>query len=155
MFKGIIAAFAILAVTTVAAFSSSDEFGTREEAIAMVARVQEVYKTDGLQALIEQVNDIENASFHDRDLYVFIFDMNGVTAAHGVNPKLVGKSLIGIKDQNGVEFVREMVEIAQANGEGWVDYHWPNPATKKLAQKSSLTVRLDDTYFVGVGIYVE
>ncbi|HCE07957.1 MAG TPA: histidine kinase, partial [Oxalobacteraceae bacterium] len=37
-------------------------------------------------------------------------------------------------------------------GKGWVDYKWPNPATKILEAKSSYVERYEDVY-VGCGIY--
>jgi signal transduction histidine kinase len=39
--------------------------------------------------------------FHDRDLYPFVYDMNGVVVAHGAKADLVGKNLIDFKDQDG------------------------------------------------------
>jgi len=57
--------------------------------------------------------------------------------AHGANEKLVGKVLIDLKDQNGKQFMRELVDVAATKGEGWVDYDWANPTTKKVEGKST------------------
>ena len=70
---------------------TASEFGTREEAIAMVKRVQEKFKKDGLEATSKAVTDQSTKEFHDRDLYPFIYDLNGVNLAHGARPALVGK----------------------------------------------------------------
>ena len=88
----------------------------------------------------------------DRDLYVFVFDFQGKVLSHGSNAKLVGKNLLAIKDSDGKAFVKEFVDVAQGSGEGWVDYKWPNPTTKKVEQKSSFIKRQGDA-LVGVGIY--
>jgi len=59
------------------------EFGTREEAVAMVKRVVEKFAQSGAEATFKAVNDKSDPAFHDRDLYPFIYDLKGVDVAHG------------------------------------------------------------------------
>jgi cytochrome c len=87
------------------------------------------------------------------ELYIFAVDMNGVTIAHGGNPKLVGKNAFNLKDKNGKYFIREMINIAKKKGEGWVLYYWFDRVTKKVRPKISFVKKVDDTFFVGCGIY--
>jgi len=146
-----------LAVVLIAAFlatppSTASEFGTREEAVAMVKRVIERFARSGAEATFEAVNDKTDPAFHDRDLYPFVYDFKGVNVAHGARPALVGKNLISLKDQNGVYLIQEMIALAKGPGSGWVDYKWPNPITDKIEDKSSYIEKMGD-YFVGVGIY--
>ena len=144
---------AILLATFAAVFSSTaGEFGTRDEAVAMVKRVQAEFATAGAEETFKAVNDKSNAAFHDRDLYVFVYDLNGLNVAHGARPALVGKNLISLKDQNGVYLIQEMIALAKGPGSGWVDYKWPNPITDKIEDKSSYIEKMGD-YFVGVGVY--
>jgi cytochrome c len=131
---------------------AASEFGTRDEAVAMVKRVQEEFKKDGAEATFKAVSDKSVKAFHDRDLYPFIYDMSGKCVAHGARPALIGKNLIDLKDQDGKFLIREMVAIAKGPGSGWVDYKWPNPLTNKIEDKSSYIAKMGD-YFVGVGIY--
>ena len=49
------------------------EFGTKDEAVAMVKRVQEMFKKDGADATFKAVSDPSDKEFHDRDLYPFIY----------------------------------------------------------------------------------
>ena len=132
------------------------EFGTKEEAIAMVKRVQAQFKKDGPELTFKAVTDKSVKEYHDRDLYPFIYDMRGsnkgLNVAHGARLALVGKNLIDLKDQDGKYLIREMVDIANGPGTGWVDYKWPNPITNKIEDKSSYIEKMGD-YFVGVGIY--
>lgn len=132
------------------------EFGTREEAVAMVKRIQEQFKKDGPEATFKAVSDKTTKTYHDRDLYPFIYHANGpkkgVNVAHGARPALIGKNLIDLKDQDGKYLIREMIELANGPGHGWVDYKWPNPITNKIEDKSSYVERMGD-YFVGVGVY--
>jgi cytochrome c len=128
------------------------EFGTKDEAIAMVMHVQETFKKDGAEATFKAVSDKSVQEFHDRDLYPFIYDMNGICVSHGARPALIGKNLIDLKDQDGKYLIREMLDIAKGPAGGWVDYKWPNPLTNKIEDKTSYVEKMGN-YFVGVGIY--
>jgi signal transduction histidine kinase len=61
--------------------------------------------------------------------------------AHGANEKLVGKNLIDFKDQNGKLFVQELIATG-SKGEGWVDYDFSNPVSKKVEPKSSYVKKI-------------
>ncbi len=127
------------------------EHGTRDEAIAMVKRVQIKFKNDGAEAAFKAITN-KDKEFNDRDLYPFVYTLDGTNCvAHGANPALVGKNLIDLKDQDGKFLIRELSETAK-KGSGWVDYKWPNPVTKMIESKSSYVERMGD-YFVGVGVY--
>ena len=140
------------ALVTMASPVSAAEFGTKDEAVAMVKRVQAEFKKDGPAATFKAVSDKAVAEYHDRDLYPFIYDMSGKCVAHGARPALIGKNLIDLKDQDGKLLIREMVTLAKGPGSGWVDYKWPNPLNNKIEDKSSYVEKMGD-YFVGVGIY--
>ena len=131
--------------------TAKTEFGTKDEAVAMVERVQEKFKKDGADATFEAVNDRSTPAFHDRDLYPFIYDLNGLNVAHGARPVLVGKNLISLKDQDGKYLIQEIIAIAKGPGSGWVDYKWPNSITNKIEDKTSFIERMGD-YVVGVGV---
>jgi cytochrome c len=131
--------------------ASAQENGTKEEAVAMVKRVQARFRADGPDATFDAVTRRDRA-FNDRDLYPFVYRLDGVNVAHGARPALVGKNLINIKDPDGILLIQRMVEIARHEGSGWVDYKWPNPVTNVIEDKSSYIEKMDD-YFVGVGVY--
>jgi cytochrome c len=133
--------------------NAGSEFGTKEEAVAMVKRVQEMFAEKGADATFEAVDDKSNKEFHDRDLYPFILDFKGIWVAHGARPELIGKSGLDVKDPDGKYIGREMIEITKDSGTGWVDYKWPNPLTNKIEDKSAYVAKLGENYFVGVGVY--
>ena len=147
-----LASLTIVLMTALALPAAAADYGTRQEAVAMVERVQAKFKADGPDATFKAVSDQSVKDFHDRDLYPFIHDMNGVNLAHGARPALIGKNLIDLKDQDGKYLIREMVAIAKASGKGWIDYKWPNPLNNKIEDKSSYIEAMGN-YFVGVGIY--
>ena len=132
--------------------ATADEFGTKDEAVAMVKLVQEQFKKVGPDETFKAVSDKSVKEYHDRDLYPFIYDMKGICVAHGARPALIGKNLIDLKDQDGKYLIRDMITLAQGPGSGWVDYEWPNPISNKIEDKSSYVEKMGD-YFVGVGVY--
>jgi signal transduction histidine kinase len=148
----------LTAVAVAIAFSWStaamaQEHGTKDEAKAMAdAAVEHVKKVGPEQAFKDFSTD--KATWRKKDLYVMALDMKGMCLGHGANEKLIGRNLIDMKDQNGVMLVAEMIKTAQAKGQGWVDYQWPNPQTQKLSNKSTYVHKLANyDGWVGVGIY--
>src|SRR5215468_5021470 len=90
--------------------SAVSEFGTRDEAIAMVHRVQEMNKKLGPEGVFAAVKRKAPGTV-DRDLYVYIVDQNGIVMANGVIPTMTtGTNLFNARDQNGKYFMREKVE---------------------------------------------
>jgi signal transduction histidine kinase len=144
-----LAAITMVSLLMLTSAASATEFGTRDEAIAMVKRVAEMFAKDGPDATFKAVSDKSVAEFHDRDLYPFVYDMSGTCVAHGARPALIGKNLIELKDQDGKYLIREMVEIAKGSGSGWINYKWPNPLSNKIEDKASYVEKIGD-YFVGV-----
>ncbi len=143
--------FIISLLTTNSAALLAADFGNRDEAVAMVKRVQEKFQRNGAELTFKAIT-AKAKEFHDRDLYPFVYNLEGVNVAHGARPDLVGKNLIDFKDQNGKFLIREMVEVARNPGSGWVDYRWSNPTTKRIEDKSAYVEKMGD-YFVGVGVY--
>ena len=127
------------------------EYGTRDEAIAMVRRVQEKFRQEGAERTYRAVTG-KLKIFHDRDLYPFVYDLNGVVVAHGAKADLVGKNLIDFKDQDGKFVIRKMIDVVNGPGSGWVDLRWMNPLTHEVEAKSSYVERMGQ-YWAGVGVY--
>jgi len=148
----ILAFLAFAALIAIASPAPAAEFGSKDEAVAMVKRVQAEFKKAGPDATFKEVSDKTVKDFHDRDLYPFIYDMSGLCVAHGAREALIGKNLIDLKDQDGKFLIREMVAMSKGPGSGWIDYKWPNPLTNKIEDKSSYIEKMGD-YFVGVGVY--
>jgi signal transduction histidine kinase len=144
-----VAAFSLISVSSTAIAADK---GNKDEAIAMVKRAVALIKSDGKEKAFAAFSDPTNTSFHDRDLYIYVYDMNGVALAHGNNPKMVGKNLMGLKDNEGKAMIKELVDLAKSKGSGWVDFKWPNPVTKTVEPKAGYVEKVDDI-LVGSGIY--
>ena len=130
---------------------AAESRGTAAEATALVQRAAEYLKANGPAKAYAAFND-PAGQFRDRDLYVFVMDLNGKMLSHGANPKLIGKDLTNLKDSDDKLFIKTMLDIAKTKGKGWVDYKWPNPVSKAIEPKSTYVEKTDDLV-VGCGIY--
>jgi methyl-accepting chemotaxis protein len=125
--------------------------GTSAEAEVLVKKAIEYIKKNGKEAAFKQIND-KHGMFTNRDLYVFVYDMNGKGVAHGANMANIGKDLANQKDPDGKLYVQERIEIARTKGSGWQDYKMANPNTKAVEDKMAYIERCDDL-IVGAGAY--
>ena len=124
--------------------------GTASEAEAMVKKAAEFIKANGKDKALKEFT--EGTKFKKDDLYIFALDPKGLTIAHGGNPKLVGKDMIGLKDATGKLFIKEIVDNANSKGSGWADYKWTKPVTKKIEDKSTYYMKVGEV-ILGCGIY--
>ncbi|HYD78177.1 MAG TPA: cache domain-containing protein [Paucimonas sp.] len=138
---------ALLAMSSVQAA----EYGTPDEAVALVKKAIAYLKANGPEKTWAEINK-PGGQFTDRDLYIFVAEIGGPTLAHGANQKMVGKSMSELKDADGKFFVREFLKVADAKGSGWVDYRWPHPVSKELVQKSTYVEKYEK-YLFGCGVY--
>ena len=125
--------------------------GTGDEAEALVKKAVSFIKTDGKEKAFTEINN-HAGMFTNRDLYVFVYDINGRCLAHGQNANLIGKDCIGQTDADKKYYVRERVDIAKTKGSGWQDYKFTNPETKAVEDKMAFVERCDDL-IVGSGAY--
>jgi len=141
-----------LSIMMAGATAFAADKGSADEAVAMVKKAVTYMKENGKDKAFAEFANTANTQFHDRDLYIFVYDLNGNNLSHGNNPKMVGKNLIDMKDHDGKYIIKGFVDMANAKGKGWVDYKWPNPVTKTVEQKSSYIEKVDKMIF-GAGIY--
>ncbi|MHB8880648.1 MAG: cache domain-containing protein [Thermodesulfovibrionales bacterium] len=130
---------------------SAEQRGTAKEAETLVKKAVSYIKANGKAKAFAEFGN-KKGQFVDRDLYVFVYDLNGKCVAHGQNPKMVGNDLINMKDPDGRLFVKERVEIAKTKGKGWHNYKFTDPLTKKIEEKSAYVEKYEDL-IVGSGIY--
>jgi hypothetical protein len=125
---------------------------SKQKAKEWVANAIAFYKTSGKDiALAEFTNP--NGPFVQDEMYIFVLDSQGNMVAHGVNEKFADMNFINLKDSAEKSFIREIVDAANANGSGWVDYQWYNPVTKETRPKSLYFEKVDDLIICS-GIYI-
>jgi cytochrome c len=154
--KGAISAgFAALlvAVGLQGAMAQDKSKGTREEAMAMVAKAVAHIKKAGRDKAFDDFNNKKGA-FTDRDLYVVVYDIKGRVLSHGANEKMIGKDVIELRDVDGKYFVKERVAMMSKapDASGWQDYKFMNPVNKQIEPKQMYLQRFEDM-IVGCGVY--
>ena len=103
------------------------------------------FQAVGPEKAIADFND-PAGPFIDRELFVVVYSPeNKIVGGIGV-PALLGKDATTLKDMEGRLFGKEIIDLAHAQGSGWVDYRMSNPLTRKVGLKTS--------YVAGAGGYV-
>lgn len=124
---------------------------TPAQAQAMVGKAVAFLKANGKDKALAEFNN-PKGQFVERDLYIFVLGKDGLTLANGVNPKIVGKNVGDMKDQNGKAFIKALLGAGNGKGSGWVDYVWPDPVSQKLRPKSTYVEKSGD-WFICAGVY--
>jgi len=147
------AAFAALLAACTAGASPllADEQPTREEAEAMVRKAAAFIRESGAESAYKEITG-KTGKFNDRDLYVVVYQLDGIVAAHGANTKLIGKNMADAQDVDGKYFVKERITLAQKQPSFWQEYKFVNHVSKKIEPKEMYCERLNDTA-ICAGIY--
>jgi hypothetical protein len=125
--------------------------GTADEALMLANKGHELVQKIGFDAAFKVFHD-PTGGFVDRDLYVFVFDRQGVYRVMGADVNRVGSSLF---DAPGVD-AQQLLEDAWyrvEQGGGWVEYNIINLATGDVRGKSSYVMPLTDDLLIGCGAY--
>ncbi len=146
-----VAALALFAAVSAPAWGS--EFGTKDEAKALVAKAVAFIGANGPDKAYAEFTG-KAAGFVDRDLYVVVYGMDGKVRAHGANANLVGKDMMDATDVDGKFYVKERIALAAKKADFWQDYKFVNPVTKKIEPKQMFCHPLPDSA-VCAGIYVK
>ncbi len=109
-------------------------------------------KEEGLEYIL---NDLRGLRFGDGE-YFYVVNSDYKMLMHPLDNKLEGKSRADLKDTNGKPFIKELVNSAVENGEGYVEYYWNRTPGADPARKLSLSHY--DKYWglvVVTGIYTQ
>ena len=123
--------------------TASGKSGAKAEAKAMVIKAEEFVKANGKEKAIAEFNKPDGQFVKDY-FYVFAYDLKGTVIAHPHRPSLLGKNVINEADSKEKLFRKEIIEKAKSKGEGWVDYKYLNPATRKEKSKTTYFKKVDD-----------
>ena len=129
--------------------SYSVEFGTEEEAKAMLDRTVNLMKFNELFAL-EQMTE-GAGGFKVKDLYPLCINAKGILVGHPVN---VGFDLLEFVDSDGKNVGEEFLKVAQENKISKVTYKLARITTEdeKEFEKTALVTKVKK-YICAVGFY--
>lgn len=100
-------------------------YADRRAAVELVRRGFDSMKRQGKSVTVREINDTRTDSFRFGDLYLYIYDMNGVCVAHGARPDFVGLNQSNAQDEDGRYYIREIIEKARLGG-GWINFRMNN-----------------------------
>ena len=127
---------------------------TPAEAKALVESALAYIKAVGADKAFADFSTPGPNKWHDRDMYVYVFDFDANTLAHGAFPKMIGKNMAQLQTMDGQMLVISMVSLVKSKGEGWIEYQWPHPETKATEHKTAFVKRIPNlNALVGVGVY--
>ena len=142
----LVAIFGVAVLT--AALARAADYGTADEARAMLEKAVAAVKADKTKAL--DMFNKGDGGFKDRDLYVFCANASdGILTAH---PTMKGKQLREILGKKGYPLGQEMMQKATEGTIREVTYWWPRPGSDKPLEKTSFYTKVGDQ-MCGVGYY--
>ncbi len=136
--------------------SNASEKATKNECIAKTNEAAAMIGAKGLKATLKMIND-KTGPFVWKDSYVFaIEDESARMLAHPfVPPKMIGKSFKGITDKQGKAYFQKFIDVVDTNGQGWVDYVYPNSQGVQSKKIAYVLKVLDTDILLIAGIYAE
>ena len=90
--------------------------------------------------------------------YVWIMDRGPEMVMHPVSPELEGQNLHDLQDDQGQYFIREALDVVEADGAGFVEYLWPMPGEDRdepVAKSTYFEVYEPWDWVVASGVYLE
>ena len=88
--------------------------------------------------------------------YVWVNDLDGLMIMHPFAPKLVGKTVLDLKDADGDTFFKRMIDVSRAQGGGTIRYKWPKPGATEAQPKVSYVQAVPGwNWMVGSGLYMD
>jgi methyl-accepting chemotaxis protein len=123
--------------------------------------VLDYYRNQAASGALTDATAREHAKAALRDLrfgqkdYFFVFDFDGINQVLGPKPELEGKSLLNLKDSDGITYTAELVKAAKAGG-GFVAYRFPKAGSDTPSPKLSYAAPYEPWgWLVGTGAYID
>ena len=132
----------LLLLWTVASVSAQ-QLGTAEQARAMLDRAISALKSNEATALSE-FNDPNNKQFHDRDLYVFCYNMSDGKITAYESPALLNVDVrtLSLRDDPIGKRTYEAIQNSPEGSIVTVDYKLPKPGTTDPVPKQTVEARV-------------
>ena len=125
--------------------------GTADEAYQMVQAARAHIQAVGYERASQDFYD-KAGRFIDRDLYIFVFDREGVYRVMGMDRARSGTRLHDAPGLNAEQLLNDAWYRAEQGG-GWVEYNIINLTTGAVRGKSSYVAPLTQDLLIGCGAY--
>jgi len=128
---------------------------TKEQMVKFIDEAAAYVKTVGRETALKEFSNPKGTFVREHgELYIYAYDFKCICLAHGFEPNLVGKDLTEKKDNHGLLVIQQLRDTAARDGKGFVEYGWTNPATGKEDRKLGYVVKVDNSFWLGSGIYL-
>ena len=128
-------------------YPENNEFTTKQLVKSAVA----YFYQNGKDATFSLISN-PNGPFIKGDIYMFAYTMRGINVAHGQSAALIGQDLIDLQDSRGTPVIKDLIQVAQAKGEGWTEYYWRNEFKKSYVQKV-VDPKTHEEFIISAGYY--
>ena len=108
-----------------------------------VENAKNFYRLTGRELALAEFSN-PNGMFSRGEMYIFVLDSKGTMLAHGAYDKFVGKDFMEVQDSDEKFFIRDIVESAAMDGNGFVEYKWFHPTSKEWIPKTTYFEMVDD-----------
>jgi polar amino acid transport system substrate-binding protein len=127
---------------------------SQEDLVAFVDSARDFALNTTKEVALKTFND-KNGKFVEGNRYIFAYGYDGRNLALPYQPELIGTNRFDTQDPNGVYFVQQAIDTAKI-GNGFFYYIYPDSSRNMTqALKLSYVVNVDDTWFLGSGIYAK
>jgi methyl-accepting chemotaxis protein len=93
---------------------------------------------------------------YDGTNYFWVNSLDGVLLEHPNLPDRIGKSVLDIRDADGMAMFTAFCDVARTQGSGFVRYNWIKPGATAASPKISYVTRIAGwDWVIGTGIYVD
>ena len=115
-----------------------------QEAIAMSERAATMMAQKGKHIVVGMIQE-KDPQFVHPTMYLEVRDLyTGIVMAHPLDPSMVGTDRSAAVGPLASQYPRQVIELAQRSGKGWVDYQYRHPATGVTETRSSYVLRVGD-----------
>jgi signal transduction histidine kinase len=148
--------FSIIVFTTcfvsLSALPLAADKPTESDVQQIALKAAALVKDKGIEAARDAFN--VEGEFKYGEIYVNVMSDKGIRLIYPPTPAVVNVDVLEAQDVDGKYMIKDILEVARAKGEGWTQYRWTNPTTKKIAEKMTYVKYVPERgSVVYVGVY--
>jgi methyl-accepting chemotaxis protein len=129
-----------------------------ETASSLVKSIMEDAKKTGRSTEEAQKTALAalSAMRYSNNQYFWVNDLAGQMLMHPLNSKLVGTSMMELKDPYGSYIFRDIIDVVKKNGSGYYHYWWQLPGEAAPREKVSFVIGVPEwNWVIGTGVYLD
>lgn len=125
---------------------------TQDDARTVALKAAAFVKDNGLDAARKAFDT--DGEFKFGEIYVNVISDKGVRLIYPPAPAGENVDALEAQDIDGKYLIKDIITLAQTKGEGWTQYRWTNPETRKIGDKVTFVKAVPERgVIVYVGIY--